>query len=91
MPNVRDVNLFRINRIEDQIAQTRDDKNAGIRLVGFSSLARIVCKLPRPLDQIRDNTRRAIRAVLTNIGLNLSEIAQRRSSKPNPHAPIEAR
>jgi hypothetical protein len=67
MTDVGNVNLVRGDRIENEITQTGNDKDACIRLIRFSSLERIVSQLARTFDKTSYKTRGDTRAVLTDI------------------------
>src|SRR5258708_11894935 len=86
MANVRDVDLTLGDRVKDEVTQAGSNNHAGVRFVGCSSLKRIICELPRTFDKKCDNTRGDTRAFLTDVSVNLSEIALCRSGKANFHA-----
>lgn len=91
MTNVSNLDLIHIDCIKDQIAQPRLDDDAGVRFVCLSSFEGIFSQSPRTFDDTGDDARGAIRAVLSNISLNLSEIALRGTGEPDPHVPSDTR
>ena len=82
MTEVGNVNLVGGDRIENEITQTRSDDYTCVWFVRFSSFKRVVGQLSRTFDKTSDKTRGNLRAVLTDISVNLSEIALRWSVMP---------
>jgi hypothetical protein len=71
--------------VENEITQTWSNNYTCVWFVRFPSLKRVIGQLPRTFNKTGDKTRGKNRAVLTDIGVNLSKIALRCSGKTDFH------
>ena len=86
MPYVGNVYLVGDDRIEDEITQAWSNNDARIRLVRRPAFKRTVGKLPRPLNEPRNQTGGNLRTFLTDLVVNSDEITLCRTGEANLHA-----
>ena len=86
MPDVGNVYLVGDDRVKDEIAQAGSDNDASIRFIRCPAFKRVIGELPRPLNEPRNQARGDLRTFLTDIVVNLDQIALRRAGESNLHA-----